>query len=290
MTKQTNYLLYQTFGITGVMHEACYSIASLSKFDDEKKNLQVFICTDNEKFLSTLLPGWVHYVPLTSDQLKTWRGKKDYLHRIKPEMLRFFSSNHEGNILYCDTDTVFLKSPMPLFEKIETGRLIMHKSEGHIHNQNLPLFKKTSKFLRTYSFPGENVAYDMEMWNAGIMGFNSSKRFLFDKILALLDDLYDKYERHYMEQVAVAHFFGQQSPMPCEDYIFHYWNFKEFRIPLQKFFDERVGQPFKQWSKDIDKISPMELIKPKLEFEKKPNWKRQLLKIAGRTWSKTLSD
>src|SRR5262249_51101012 len=141
-----------------------------------------------------------------------------------------------------------------------------------------------------YSFPGENVAYDMEMWNAGIMGFNSSKRFLFDKILALLDDLYDKYERHYMEQVAVAHFFGQQSPMPCEDYIFHYWNFKEFRIPLQKFFDERVGQPFKQWSKDIDKISPMELIKPKLEFEKKPNWKRQLLKIAGRTWSKTLSD
>jgi hypothetical protein len=70
---------------------------------------------------------------------------------------------------------------MPLFEQIEAGRFIMHKSEGHIHNQKSLLFKKTSKFLSTYTYPGENVAYDMEMWNAGVMGFNSSKREVFKK-------------------------------------------------------------------------------------------------------------
>ena len=288
MTNQTNFLVYQTFGLTGVMHEACYSIASLSKFVNPKTDVRIFICTDNEKFLSDLLPDWVQYVPLSADQLKTWRGKKDYLHRIKPEMLRSFSLSHEGNILYCDTDTVFLKSPLPLFEQIKKGRLIMHRSEGHIHNQNSPLFRKTSKFLSTYNFPGENVAYDMEMWNAGVMGFNSSKHEIFEKILLLLDDLYDKYVRHYMEQVAAAHYFAKESPLPCEDYIFHYWNFKEFRIALQKFFDEHQGQSFEQWSKDIDKISPMELIKPKLAFEKQPNWKRQFLKITGRAWQKNL--
>jgi hypothetical protein len=65
-----------------------------------------------------------------------------------------------------------------------------------------------------------------------------------------------------MEQVAVAHFFGKEKPLPCEDSIFHYWNFKEFRILLEKFFDEHKGQSFEQWSQDIEKISPMQLIQP----------------------------
>jgi len=289
MTSQINYLLYQTFGISGVMHEACYSIASLSKFINEKSGVQVFICTDNEKFLSALLPEWIQYVSLTAEQLKAWRGNQDYLHRIKPEMLRFFSSNHPGNILYCDTDTVFLNSPLPLFEEIESGRVVMHRSEGHIHNQgDHPLFIKTSKFLRSYSFPNENVAYDMEMWNAGIMGFNSARRSLFDQILPLLDDLYSKYKRHYMEQVAVSHFFGKLSPLACDDYVFHYWNFKEFRTVLQKFFDEHYGEPFEVWVKDIEKISPVKLIQPKLEFEKLPKWKQELRKIIGQSWDKEL--
>jgi hypothetical protein len=288
MATQTNFLLYQAFGLEGVKQEACYSIASLARYVSLSAGLQVCLCTDDPPFFSEWLPREVQLIPLSAQQLKTWRGKKDYLHRIKPEMLKFFSTHHHGNILYCDTDTVFLQSPLPLFDSIESGRLIMHRCEGRIHNQNNALFKKTSRFLRTYAYPGEKVAYDMEMWNAGVMGFNSSQREIFDQILPLLDDLYSNYVRHYMEQVAVSHYFGRRHPLPSEDFIFHYWNFKEFRKVLARFFEKNRGHSFEDWSKKIDEISPMALILPKLKFETKPRWQRQLLKLTGRSWDRDL--
>ena len=147
MTNNTNYLVYQAYGIEDVLNEAMISIASLYKVTSEADRPVIYIYTDNPGYLKSFLPSEVKCIETTKTVWENWKGENSFVHRAKIKMLIDFSENHLGNILYCDTDTYFLKSPYHLYETIECNEYIMHTDEGTLSKSVNLVFQKLEVFL-----------------------------------------------------------------------------------------------------------------------------------------------
>ena len=84
------------------------------------------------------------------------------------------------------------------------------------------------------------MGQETEMWNAGVIGLSQSNKAFFDDILDLTDQMYVKYSKHVMEQLAVSYVLQTRSQLiSAEKTIYHYWNQKpEYQLEIQKFFGD----------------------------------------------------
>jgi hypothetical protein len=283
-----HFLVYQAYGHQDILNEALVSVASVFKAATDGILPHIVIYTDNVAYFQQFLPPSVQYRTTPKEKWEEWKGERQFVHRAKIMMLRDFASHYRGAVLYCDTDTYFLKPPSVVYSKLAPGQLLMHIDEGRIRQSDNLVFAKLEKFLQKYQYQGASISSDVHMWNAGVLGFSSENKALLDQVLAFSDDLHKAYPKHVMEQFAFSYFFQQQSLRACDDAIFHYWDFKEYRVVLREFFQQNQNEPFEAWSKRLDAILPMELIKPKRTFEAKPYWKRKWLKWIGKGYGRKL--
>ncbi len=282
MIPNTNFLVYQAYGITDVMNEAMVSIASLYKVTTDENRPAIYIYTDSLDYFKQFLNSEIHYVITEKQVWDEWKGKQGFVHRAKIEMLLDFAENHSGNILYCDTDTYFLQDPVSLFTQIENEKFVMHTDEGMLNGSINKVFQKLEVFLKSYRLEDLKIPSSTHMWNAGVLGFKSGDRNMLRQVLVLADDLYLKYQKHVMEQLAFSFYFSQRERISCESTVFHYWDFKEYRETLKSFFEDRKHLLFEKWQAETDNILPMDLIKEKHDFLKKPYWERKILKLFGK--------
>ena len=267
----SGFIVFQAYGNKDILHEVLISISSILRFSSSAK-FQLVIYTDSKDYLKKWLPEGIMFVDTPLTKWEEWKGEQRFVHRAKIEMLRDFVARNEGNVLYCDTDTYFLESPEKLFSDIANGELIMHMDEGQLKDSENLVFRKLEKFLKGYK--RHVIPASTHMWNAGVLGFKSSDRELLDKVLALSDSLHAAYPKHVMEQLAFSVCFQVRGRRSCEDTIFHYWDFKDYRRVLSSFFEENGGQPYKVWSSKIAEILPMDL-RESMKNKTKPSfWKR----------------
>jgi hypothetical protein len=157
-------------------------------------------------------------------------------------VLRDFTNNHSGNILYLDTDVCFTQPLHNIFLNIEQGALYMHIMEGHVHDSENVVLQKLSKFLRarkTLKVNGADITIPEEtaMWNAGVLGFNTNRKDLLEKALQFTDDVFPLFPKHVVEQFAFSYYFQNTQPLKAvNSHVIHYWNLKEIRPVLASFF------------------------------------------------------
>lgn len=261
-----NFVVLQAYGSVDILNEAIVSVTSLFKVTNFISRPQIFIYTDSVLYLSSFLPSSVQYIHTPAEQWEKWKGEKGFVHRAKIEMLRHFSNEHDGNVLYLDTDTYFLSDPTSLFDAIEQNFFLMHTDEGKIKGSKNKVFKKLERFLKKYKFKRNAILPTTHMWNAGVLGFQTRDKPVLEKVLTLADDLYGAYPKHVMEQLAFSVYFQEKTRLTCDDKIFHYWNFKEYREVIRDFFQNNKGRPFQSWRDKLDEIRPDVLIKSKKDF------------------------
>lgn len=245
-TNEKSYLVFQAYGTPTVMHECVFALLSFCRQHQPQdwQHLEVWIYTDKPAFFEKFnIPLPVFYREIDNATIRQWHGKIDFVHRVKIEVLRDFAGNHEGNILYLDTDVCFTQSLKNIFANIEKGELFMHVNEGKVHeNENLVL-KKLSRFLKTNkSLPvaGKVISIPEEtaMWNAGVLGFHSSYKQLLEEVLCFTDDVFPLFPKHVVEQFAFSYFFQKNKTLKAATTnIIHYWNLKEIRPVLASFFE-----------------------------------------------------
>ena len=290
-----NYVVFQAYGSTAIIHEAMYAILSLYRFGDEK-NFQLVIYTDNK----AVFQEYMHDVPIsyelvTPTQIQSWRGEQNFVHRFKIKMLQDFFSKYTGNVLYVDTDVVFRESLTPIFEQISKGQLFMHLAEGQLDKQKGSLAKKITRFVKNNEFINPNtssaehsikISSTTVMWNAGVLGLSTSFHTpLLDTILWISDAMYSRYQKHVMEQLAFSYCLQTHSVIkPTEYAIYHYWFFKEFRTVLASFFKKYKGASLETLRTKVDTINPEVLVVPKKNYEAMPKWKRWWWKLRKKTW------
>lgn len=277
------HILYHAYGNEDTLQELIYSVYSLLHVYPSSP-FNIVIYTDNQATLEKWLPPTVVYEPLTQEQIRQWRGKYDFVHRVKIGIIRDFISKYSGSALYLDTDTVITQPIEHLFEKIEQGILVMHEKEGRISTRKNIVFRKVNSFLSSHN---TGISRDTVMYNAGTLGFGCHERQLMDQVLQTTDKLYELYQKHIIEQLAFSYHLAANSKQPiysATSEIYHYWNFKEYRAVLRDFFKFYEGTPYKQVVSKIDLINTQRLHAPKLAYEALPSFRRTLRKLSGTRW------
>lgn len=287
-----NYLVYLVYGGEDYNNEALYSLLSYYNFHTVDEN-QVVLYTDDAAFFKQHLPTGVIYRELDKQTIAEWKGEFNYVHRVKVKALQDIAVNYSGNILSVDTDTYFKGNVASLFEEITKGHIVFDKCEGRLIDNPGGIARKTRAFLKKenrFSLPSssEIITIDetLTVWNIGVTGLSTAAAEMLVKTEQLIDVLYGKYQFYVMEQIAFNSIFRQKGvPIAAENYIHHYWYFKEFRAVLKHFFEHNKGKTFAQLQQEISKINPEILSEEKRAYKKLTFWQRTFRKITtGKKW------
>ena len=248
---------------------------------EELNNTEIWIYTDNPgwfKALNSTLP--LHYREIDKATIQQWRGSIDFVHRIKIEALLDFTKERKGNILYVDTDIVFTHRMDNVWQEIEAGALYMHIMEGRVSDRSNPLFKKLDTYLRSAQAQQINgkPLYDMDMWNAGVLGFNTQHRHLLIDALRYTDTEFPKFPKHIVEQFAFSVYFQMAGDVrSAVPYALHYWNMKEVRAVFASFFEYFRGHSWEDLTRYSSLLQLYVLVLEKVRFQYNRSFADKLL-------------
>ncbi len=235
-------MVYQAYGAEAILQECLWSLLSLARRMPAAEWPLVVIYTDRpDWFKAWPIPVPIDFQQVDAATIQAWRGPHQFVHRFKIEMLLDVQRRYPNPVLYLDTDTEFTQSPAHLLQRIAAGDRFMHVSEGSLARAQQPVLNKLLSFFRKQgAFPelSLQVSPQTEMWNAGVLGVPAPGTELPDRALQLTDALYPKYPKHIVEQFAFSVAYQEHSTVhSAAPWIFHYWNFKEWRLWLAAFLD-----------------------------------------------------
>jgi len=278
------YILFQAYGNQQILAECRFALMQLLQHNDPN-DICLVLYTDNPGYFTKELKAFDNNIieMVTPALITAWRGKIDFVHRVKVEILQHFFSSHSGSVLYCDTDTYCLQPISGLFRQIENGAVYMHSNEGLIGKSNNTVIKKWKRFLTTKNstINGKPVAgiNGIAMWNAGVIGLHSNKAYLLKEVLNITDSIYPVFAKHTVEQFAFSYVLQKNGLIsPADNFIFHYWDLKEYRVLLNKFYEINKGKSLQELAIKIQSLLPGPIMNDKLAYKKLPLFKKLFTK------------
>lgn len=270
-----NAILYQAYGGVDYINECRYSLLKYLQVYNLQppRSTGIYIYTDHSSAFADFLPflPQLECIPVTEAMVIAWKGPQQFVHRFKIEMIRHFQTRFSGNVLYCDTDTYITAPIEPLFQAIEAGRFFMHQFEGEIDHRRFPAFRKWEKFLSTtpINYSGRQLAFSKSlcMYNAGIIGLQTSQTQLVADVLALSDSVYQQFQKHIAEQFAFSYCLQKAGTIKtAEHLVAHYWNLKEFRKLLAAFFLRNQEESIPSLVKKAHHLDALAIMRDKEAF------------------------
>lgn len=281
------------FGSDDYLKETLYSLLSFYKFHSEEDKINILIYTDSPDYFKKVLPQDVLYHTIDVETITLWKGNLNYIYRLKTKVLQDVCHQYNGNFLFADTDTVFLKNSSTLFQQIAAGELLLDNCEGKLIDNKGGIATKTKRFLKlqnTFSIPSdpETIYIDEQFvaWNSGTIGFTNAIAHTLVCVEELIDELYAKSNLFVVEQIALSYYFQKLiEPKATNEYLHHYWDFKEFRPVLTDFFNHNKRKNITELIAEIDKIHPQKLAIEKRNYKKLSFLQKQWRKITtGKKW------
>lgn len=251
-------LLYITFGPNERNHlQAAFSICSFLSLRAPVR--EITILTDQPGFYRRL-GDRVNIVPLSAEELKEWKGPKDFFWRVKIKSLQWMAARFPNEpLLYLDTDTFLYKDLGPVMAMVARGKAAMHEREGtlmEIGTKSARITAANARAIRHQDIPD---LPGFAMWNAGaVLVPNTRGGEEFNLALALCDQLLEVSSRPILVEqfalsVALERVYGLE---PLRPFVAHYWSTKdEWNDLISRFFlsayltdrnDEDTLQAFRQ--------------------------------------------
>jgi hypothetical protein len=222
-------LLLLAHGRADVIRQARFCLLTFQHFALRTPGrYRVVVYTDQPEAFADL-GDIVQVERLTPETLRRWRGPQDYVHRVKPEMLLHFAGAYDGRLLFVDSDTYFRRDPAELFDRVRPGVAALHLDEGRLSERRNGNARRLHDFVRRADLrlPDGTTGRLPEataMWNSGVVGIAPEDRDLLAPTLALVDELYGRYRKHNMEQLALSYVLaGRLQLVPADDVVYHYW-------------------------------------------------------------------
>ncbi len=282
-----NYLIYQAYGDSDILNEALFSILS---YLQQPAQAIVLVYTDNSAHFRRVLGDLpaLEYIPIALSQWREWRGDIDFVHRVKIKVLQHAATHYAGQLLYVDTDTVFMQPLATLFAALARGERFMHVSEGKLEDGN-QLNRKINRALQQagggVALANGSIGPQTQTYNAGVLGFRSQDAPLLDEVLALTEQLYRLYPKHVMEQLAFSVVWAQAGPVrEAAQWVYHYWDLKEIRPVLAELFALAPAYQLADLQARATKLDLPALAEGKARFRALPGWRRALQRWLGRAW------
>lgn len=276
MQQSPYHIVLQAYGQEGILQECLFALLSFTKLHTpaEQQRVSFHIYTDRADWFRQFAdcPLDLHFHEITPALLTQWRGAINFVHRVKIEVLRDFTQQHTGAVLYLDTDIYFTASIIPVLQRIENGELFMHVAEGKLSDGANPMMEKLHRFFAkqnrfTIAGQEELVPPDTVMWNAGVLGFPSSQAGVLDQVLAFTDTVHQLFPKHIVEQFSFSYFFAQKATIHnSATRIVHYWILSEVKLVLASFFQFFKGKNWEELVHYSQLVQHTVLVQEKTSF------------------------
>lgn len=246
-----NNLLYLSYSYGSGPHEreVICSLLSAYRWSEPGAAYRILVYTDHPESFREL-PLETRFV--SADQWKEWSGPQRFRHRRKILALQDALERYGGPVVLLDGDT-WLRAPVEeLFRRVGPGRTLMHIREGSIARIATPLFREMRVLLESATLHDRagnafQISSGTDMYNAGVIGIDSSDAQLLDQVLDLTDQLCELSDLHMLEQFAFSYVLAEQTELvEADDLVFHYWPpylHRPFRERLDGLFREAATMP-----------------------------------------------
>lgn len=231
MDYQKNVIVYLAVG-DRYINQALFSIITFTLvYRKSRTQPKIIVFTDRPAaFLWLADVCEVDARAVSHDQLDEWIGGTGQTLRSKIRVIQDVLTAAEVNLLYVDTDTIFLKKVDELFFRISTGDCIMHTREwllSYGRRLHLELCPQDVQFKLKHSF-NVRINDQTSMWNSGVVGVSSGLKNEIKAVLELNDAFYQKYPTWHVEQLAFSVILsGTGRLSDAKKQIFHYWHNKD---------------------------------------------------------------
>lgn len=293
-----NHLIYMAHGADCYRDEAIYSILSLWRWHDQS-TFTLLVATDEPAHFERILGAHasVVYLPLSAAQLREWRGGINYVHRIKSCVLQWAiqtaGARADDGFMFVDSDTTFTAPVTGLFRRITQGEVFLHQSEGTVEGTRHETNSKGRLYRAIRAQPfrvcgaERHLRTGMTLWNSGVIGLRGDQIGLLQQTIDAIDAIYPLVQINTVEQIALSAVLDIHNipVFPADEAVLHYHVFKEFRGDLAVFFNRYTGSSLPQWLEHWPEIDPALRIVPKLQFNARPKWQRNWLKLIKRRWA-----
>ena len=270
-----NYFLYLVIGLnSAIQEELRCSLLSLKKVS-VKKDFEVVICTDVDLTIEWASFDFKITVNILSrNQVSEWLSGTNYLLILKPRMIQDFLEHHQGNVLFLDTDTFFMRDPADLFDAVGKGKLVMHLKENTITKRKSFRENVLPHTFRLTNGEEFRISRSTGMWNSGVIGISNRHAGLLEEVLFLIDQMWKIGRWHTVEQFALSYFFQREGKIiPADRYVMHYWFFPRTRYLLHSYFDvsDETGKKF------IGEMMERGVLDKTLVYERLPRYSLEIL-------------
>ena len=201
-------LLYIVYGEDQTYYDgAIFSFLTFKNWFLDQSNIELVVLTEKpEKFkgypFTTLL--------MSKQQKKEWSLNGAYHFRIKNRGLAFVMDELKlkgfDKILFLDTDTYFHKSPLQLFDLIQSNQSLFYLNEGLIYNRKR--FLTYVKNLEGIKIEIDGEIYELSkksaLWGSLMVGIGCNMRSSLDWADKLMLKFFDLVPSHTIEPFALS--------------------------------------------------------------------------------------
>jgi hypothetical protein len=162
--------------------------------------------------------------PLTPAIVRAWRGPLDDPFRPSLEALRRLAADSAADVVLADADTMARRDLTPVAERLAAGAVMMHRREYALAAARRKGDRQLVRDIAGRSWQGIALDAEAAMWNAGIVGSSRRHAGIFDRTLAVFDEIRPVTRYFAVDQLAcsivLAAYARIEEAAPWFD---HYW-------------------------------------------------------------------
>lgn len=203
--------------------ELFLSVLSALRFLQDNSAVKICVVTD-QKNLAPELP--IEEIHISQEDLQTWTLNGAFYHRAKILAIMKVLDKYNSPVAFLDTDTIFLRSPKALFERISAVSSVMHRLENDQAIMGTDYWKPIfEKYPEGFEVQGLHVSPSSPMFNSGVIGVDIAHKVLLEKALLVLDKLCEIHtDIHTLEQFSLGLTLGKYTTLlESDDIVKHYW-------------------------------------------------------------------
>ncbi|WP_375427112.1 hypothetical protein [uncultured Sphingomonas sp.] len=217
--------------------ELTLSIASLLRhLQKQPSKVQIVLICDRESVRSDLP---IECRIIEPSQFANWTRRGSYNHAAKVGALTMMLENSDGPVALIDTDTIFMKHPDELFERVKPGCSVMQADDRPIGELDF-----WSSLLNTC--PPDLLDFEINpnspMKNSGVIGVDQADAYAIKEASDLMFAMHDIEPVFNIEQFAVTCALAKNTILTVvPDLVHHYWPVHE-RLFMHAMIDEMCPQ------------------------------------------------
>ena len=194
--------------------------------------LQAYAPPGSEIVLLTDRPGHYRWFGnsitidrLTSATVRAWRGPLDDQFRPSLEALRRLAEDSTADVVLADTDTMARRDLTPLAERLAAGAVFMHHWEYRLAAPPRKGDRSLAQDIVGRTWHGITPDQTASMWNAGVVASSRRHAGIFDRALAVFDEIRPVTRYFAVDQLACSIVLAAHAPIEAAAPWFdHYWS------------------------------------------------------------------